>query len=67
MTVEEIKQSNADVLTAADVAGVLGCKPYSIIVQAKTAPAALGFPVAVIGSRVKIPRIPFLKFLGVTV
>jgi len=67
MTVEEIKQSNADVLTAADVAGVLGCKPYSIIVQAKTAPAALGFPVSVIGSRVKIPRIPFLKFLGVTV
>ena len=67
MTVEEIKLSNADVLTAADVAGVLGCKPYSIIVQAKTAPAALGFPVSVIGSRVKIPRIPFLKFLGVTV
>ena len=67
MTIEELKGSDKEVLTAADVAGVLGCKPYSIIVQAKTAPAALGFPVSVIGSRVKIPRIPFLKFLGVNV
>lgn len=50
-------------LTPADVAPVLGCHPYAINVQAKTDPAQLGFPVTIIGRRVKIPRLAFLAWL----
>lgn len=51
-------------LTPADVAPVLGCHPYAINVQARTNPARLGFPVCVVGRRVKIPRAAFLAWLG---
>lgn len=64
MTLQEIAASGKEMLTPADVAQVLGCHPYSINVAAKTAPALLGFPVTVIGSRVKIPRRPFLRWAG---
>lgn len=64
MSIEDIKASGKSYLTAADVAPVLGCDPHSIRVAAHQRPELLGFPVIVIGSRVKIPRIPFLIFLG---
>lgn len=50
-------------LTPSEVAPVLGCHPYAINVQALTDPARLGFPVTVIGRRVKIPRAAFLAWL----
>lgn len=50
-------------LTPAEVAPVLGCKPYAINVQALADPSRLGFPVAIIGRRVKIPRAAFLAWL----
>lgn len=64
MTLAEIKQSPALVLTAADIAPVLGCDPDKIRTQARSKPELLGFPVSVAGSRVRIPRKPFLAFLG---
>ena len=64
MTLAEIKQSPAMWLTAADVAPVLECNPDAIRQQAQTDPAKLGFPVVVIGTRVKIPRRPFLSYFG---
>lgn len=51
----------------AQVSGVLGCNPYSINVQAKNDPSRLGFPVVIVGSRVRIPAVPFLRFMGVDV
>lgn len=65
MEVEEIRNSNKIWLTPADVAPVLHCDPQCIRVQAQKDPSRLGYPVIVMGSRVRIPRIPFLKFLGV--
>lgn len=69
MTIDEIKNSKKDMLTAADVAGVVGCDPYNIVLQARqdvsTHCNSLGFPVIVIGNRVKIPRRAFLEFIGV--
>ena len=50
-------------LTPAQVAPVIGCMPYAINVQARGNPAALGFPVCVIGRRVKIPRAAFLNWM----
>lgn len=59
--------SDAIWLTPKQVADVLGNDPQNIRRQARKAPAKLGFPVIVIGARTQIPRIPFLKFLGVKV
>lgn len=63
MTLEEIKTSNALFLTPRDIAPVLECDPQKIRTQAHTDPAMLGFPVSVIGTRVKIPRKPFISFV----
>lgn len=67
MTLNEIKASDKTVLTPGDIAEVLDADPQDIRVQAKQAPERLGFNVAVVGSRVKIPRISFLRFMGVDV
>ena len=64
MTLDEIKASDKAVLTPGDIAEVLGSDQQTIRVQARTAPEKLGFPVVIIGCRTKIPRIPFLRYMG---
>ena len=64
MTLAEIKQSPALWLTAAQIAQILECNPDAIRQQAQADPTKLGFPVVVLGTRVKIPRRPFLAFFG---
>lgn len=64
MTIEEIKASTERWLTADQIAPVLECAPNSIRRQAQSDPQKLGFPVTVIGSRVKVNRIRFLEFIG---
>lgn len=63
MTLNEIKSLDREYLTPAEVASVLGCDPQGIRVFAKQNPQGLGFPTCVVGSRVKIPRRPFLRFM----
>jgi hypothetical protein len=67
MTVDELRVSNKEMLTAEDVCKIVGCDKYSIVLQAKNDPSRLGFPVVVVGTRVRIPRRAFLKFIGVEV
>lgn len=64
MTLDKIRNSTKEVLTPADIAEVLGCDAQDIRIQARTAPEKLGFPVVVVKSRIKVPKIPFLKFFG---
>lgn len=64
MTLDEIRASDKTVLTPADIADVLNCDPQDLRTQAKMAPEKLGFPVIIIKSRTKIPRIPFLRYIG---
>lgn len=64
MTLEEIKTSDKPFLLATDVAPLLGCNPHFIRRAAHEAPELLGFDVSVLGSRVLIPRKPFLRYLG---
>lgn len=64
MTKEEICDSNKDLLTAVDVSNVLGASPNTIRRQAHDDPDLLGFPVSVRGCMVRIPRIPFIRFMG---
>jgi hypothetical protein len=69
MTIEELKGSDKEMLTVNDISSILGCDPYNIAIQAKedarNLTRCLGFPVIIMGSRVRIPRRAFLKFLGV--
>lgn len=66
-TLEMIAASDLAVLTPAQVADVLGCDPHWIRVASRDNPALLQFPVQRVGNRVKIPRIPFLRFMGVEI
>lgn len=63
MTLKEIEAIPKEMLTAAQVAPILNADPNSIRLQAHLDPDALGFPVVVHGSRVKIPKRAFLRFI----
>lgn len=65
MTIEEIRQSDRTFLRPVDVAEVLRCDPQCIRILARTDRDQLGFPVCVVGKRTKIPRVPFLRFMGI--
>lgn len=68
MTLNEIKSSDKVMLTPADVAEVLGVDAHGIRVMAHEQPERLGFQVVICGRNgraVRIPRLAFLKFLGV--
>lgn len=64
MTREEIENSSKECLVCSDIAEILQANAYSIHEQAIDDPAALQFPVIIIGRHVKIPRIPFMQFMG---
>ena len=64
MTVDEIKASDKPMLLPADVAGVLRMDPQAVRDIAAIEPEKLGFPIMRVGTRTRIPRIPFLRFLG---
>ena len=63
LTLADIENMPEEVLTAEQVAPILGVNPHSIRLQANEDPYAFGFPVMVIGTRVKIPRRPFLNYM----
>ena len=62
-TLAEIEALPGEVLTCQQIAPVLGANPATIHLQATDRPELLGFPVIVMGSRVKIPKRPFLAFM----
>jgi hypothetical protein len=67
MTIEELRQSDKQYLTPNEVAPLLKSSPQAIRCQAHADPAKLGFPVIVIGTRVRIPLKAFLALMeGVT-
>lgn len=61
-TLQDIEACPKEILVPSDVAGYLGCEPYSINKAAKDAPGLLGFPVTVMGSYVRIPKEGFLRW-----
>lgn len=63
MTLDELSTMTVDVLTPAQVAPILRLDADTIRGQARDCPERLGFNVIVAGSRVKIPRVAFLKFM----
>lgn len=63
MTLEQAKAIDREYLIPREVADVLGCDPQWVRVAAKHHPEQLGFPVAIIGCRVKIPRRAFIAWM----
>ena len=63
MSLEELEALDREYLIPKEVAGVLGCAPYTINVMAKQCPERLGFPVTFIGRRARIPKRPFLNYM----
>lgn len=62
MNLDDLKRIDREWLLAREVAPVLDTDPHSIRVAAKLAPERLGFPVCLVGSRVRIPKKPFIQF-----
>ena len=65
MTLDELRSMTEPIITPEQASKVLKCRPQSIRIAARQRPELLGFPVIVMGTETKIPRIPFLRFLGV--
>lgn len=63
MTIAEIEASTADMLTAYDVAEILGSDPATLRMMVREDPDALR-PLAPIrtGNRVKFPRMRFIRW-----
>ena len=64
LTLDDLAAIDRDFLTCDQVAHVLGAHPDTIRGQAQERPGLLGFPVCCVGRRVKIPKVPFLRFMG---
>ena len=63
MTLSELEALETEVLTCQQIAPVLMANPATIHLQAVECPEKLGFPVIVMGSRVKIPKKAFIAFM----
>lgn len=63
MTLQDIKQMDKDVITPAEAAQVVGCDPQLIRLEARERPENLGFPVIIVKSRIKIPRVAFIRYM----
>ena len=63
MTMDEIRACEREFLIPREIAPVLGVDPQDIRVAARQCPERLGFHVAVIGSRVKVPRLAFIRWM----
>lgn len=66
MTLADIAQMDSNFLTPAEASKIIGCEANYIRVQAASQEGrvALGFPIIRLGNVTKIPRIPFLRFMG---
>lgn len=62
-TLEEIEALPKDILVPTDIAGYLGCTPYTINVATRDGSNPFPFPIIRLGNRVRIPKIPFLKVM----
>lgn len=63
MTLDDVRKIDREYLLPSEVAAVIGCDPQAIRVWARQRPQELGFHVSVIGSRVKIPRLAFIRWM----
>lgn len=58
---ERIEALDKDMLVPTDIAKYLGCSPYTINVATRDGKNPFPFPIIRMGTRVRIPKVPFLK------
>lgn len=58
---DRIAALDKEMLVPTDIAKYLGCSPYAINVATKDGRNPFPFPVIRMGTRVRIPKRPFLK------
>lgn len=63
MTPAPISDAQAHFLLPREAARFLHCDPQLLRQQAHQDPYSLGFPVTVIGRRVRIPRAAFMRYI----
>ena len=61
--IKEIMDSSDVYLLSEDAAKAIGVAPQKLREQAKDEPEKLGFNVIVVGTSIRIPRIPFLNYI----
>ena len=61
MTLSELEKLDKEVLVPTDIAPILGCTPYSINVATRNGENPFPFPIIRMGTRVRIPKMPFIK------
>jgi hypothetical protein len=66
MTMDDLVRMNSAVIPGTWAAQVMGMNPTRLVGYARDRPDLLQFPFQLSGNHVKIPRVPFLKWLGVT-
>lgn len=66
-TLEELIASEKAFFTPDDISGVLGSDPQTIRVTARQRPDLIGYEFTFVGNRMKIPKLPFLRFFGVEI
>jgi hypothetical protein len=64
MTLQDLAARDGDILQADEVAAYLHISAQLLRVQAHEDPSKLGFRVIVCGTRVLIPKTPFIEFVG---
>jgi hypothetical protein len=64
MTVEDLKKMKEPVISGTMAARVIGMDSTRLIGYAREHPEKIQFPFQISGNRMKVPRIPFLRWLG---
>lgn len=64
---ELVNKTDREFFTAEEICGVLGINPNTLRLTARQRPELLSFPAIITGSRVRFPRIPFLRAMGVVI
>ena len=62
--IDSAKKLERPWLKVEEVAAILDMNPQTIRTQIKQNPAKCGYPVAIHGGTIKIPRKAFLRFMG---
>ena len=66
MTLDELIRMESAVIPGTWAAHVMGMDPTRLIGYAREKPELIQFPYQLSGNHMKIPRVPFMKWLGVT-
>ena len=66
MTLNDLLLMNTPVIPGTWAAQAIGMDPTRLIGYARERPELVPYPYQLSGNRMKIPRIPFLKWIGIT-